>query len=100
MRTSILKNMKLNDGQVFKNIFDATKCLVKDKHVQAGIFSIPIIGWTISEYKRHKDKATIRLYQEALRKHQAIIDALENDKERESYKQQLWEKISSMEVEV
>lgn len=104
MRVSVPKNIKLNIGQVFNGIGDTAKCLIKDKRVQAGIASIPVIGWASSEYKRHKEKSehekTISLYQESLRKHQTIIGTLENDKKRESYKQQLWEKTTSMKVEV
>jgi hypothetical protein len=104
LRVSVPKNIKLNVAQAFKSIGDTAKYLIKDKRVQAGIASIPVIGWANSEYKRRKEKSEheklISLYQEALRKHQAIIDTLENDKERESYKQQLWEKITGMKVEV
>lgn len=104
MRLNISKNIEINVGQVFKSIGVRAKYLIKDKRVQAGIASIPVIGWVNSEYKRCREKSEyekrISLYQEALRKHQAIIDTLENDKERESYKQQLWEKTTSMKVEM
>lgn len=91
-------------GPALKNIGDTVKCLIKDKRVQAGIVSIPVIGWTGSEYKRQKEKAEyekkIKLFQEALRKHQAIIDMLETDREREAYKQRLWENVTGKKVEV
>ena len=35
------------------------------------------------------------LYQEAIRKHQAEINALKNDREREEYKNRLWEELKA-----
>lgn len=42
---------------------------------------------------RNNERKKNKLFQEALRKHQAEIDALKNLKEREEYKNQLWKEI-------
>ncbi|WP_022779550.1 hypothetical protein [Butyrivibrio sp. AE3009] len=47
--------------------------------------------WTNHQLKKEREKNA--LYQEAIRKHQAEIDALKNDKEREEYKNRLWEEL-------
>lgn len=104
MRINVPKNINVDFEPAVKSIGDTVRRLISDKRVQAGIASIPVIGWLGSEYKRHKEKSEyekqIRLFQEALRKHQAIIDTLENHKEREAYKQRLWEEVTGKKVEV
>lgn len=97
MRIKIPEKFILDMGLALNGVGNAVKYLIKDKRVQAGLISLPIIGWTGSEYKRYKENSEhekqIVLFREALRKHQAIIDTLENDKKREAYKQQLWEAL-------
>lgn len=46
-----------------------------------------------------KEKEKNLLYQEVIRKHQAEIDALKNFKEREDYKNRLWEELNSQSEE-
>ena len=43
--------------------------------------------------KREREKNA--LYQEAIRKHQAEINAFKNDREREEYKNRLWEELKA-----
>lgn len=43
--------------------------------------------------KKEREKNV--LYQEAIRKHQAEINALKNDREREEYKNRLWEELKA-----
>lgn len=47
--------------------------------------------WTSHQLKKEREKNA--LYQEAIRKHQAEINALKNDKEREEYRNHLWEEL-------
>lgn len=47
--------------------------------------------WTKRQLKKEREKNA--LYQEAIRKHQAEINALKNDKEREEYKNRLYEEL-------
>ena len=49
-----------------------------------------IKAW-ISGRALKKEREKNALYQEAIRKHQAEINALKNDREREEYKNRLWE---------
>lgn len=42
-----------------------------------------------------KEREKNALYQEAIRKHQAEINALKNDREREEYKNRLWEELKA-----
>ena len=42
-----------------------------------------------------KEREKNALYQEAIRKHQAEINALKNDREREEYKNHLWEELKA-----
>lgn len=46
-----------------------------------------------------KEREKNLLYQEIIRKHQAEIDALKNFKEREDYKNRLWEELKSQSEE-
>ena len=43
--------------------------------------------------KKEREKNVF--YQEAIRKHQAEINALKNDREREEYKNRLWEELKA-----
>lgn len=54
---------------------------------------VTLIAFVNEKWKNHKLKKMNKLYQEALRKHQAEIDILKNDKEREEYKERLWEEL-------
>lgn len=54
----------------------------------AGVFGIT--AW-IKDRALRKEREKNKLYQEIIRKHQAEIDALKNAKEREEYKNKLWE---------
>lgn len=56
--------------------------------VAFGIY-MGIKAW-IANRKFKQEREKNKLYQELLRKHQAEIDALKNDREREAYKEQLW----------
>ena len=47
----------------------------------------------ITSKKLKEEREKNALYQEAIRMHQAEINALKNDKEREAYKELLWEEI-------
>ena len=51
-----------------------------------------IKAW-ISRRALKKEREKNALYQEAIRKHQAEINALKNDREREEYKNRLWEEL-------
>lgn len=42
-----------------------------------------------------KEREKNALYQEALRKHQAIIDELKSEKERREYRDRLWEELNA-----
>lgn len=50
---------------------------------------------TTREQEREQNREKDLLYQEALKKHQAEIDALKTDIEREEYKNRLWEELMS-----
>lgn len=90
-----------------KKMADATlqlgKSVLSNKKVQVTLYSIPLLGWIGSEIQRKVDNQNhqkqIALYQEAIRKHQAEIDILKNDKDREEYKQKLWAMILENSVE-
>lgn len=73
------------------------KNVLSNKKVQVTLCSIPLLGWIESEMQRKEDNKNyqkqIAMYQEAIRKHQAEIDILKNDKDREEYKQKLWAMI-------
>lgn len=104
LKINIPKNIKFDIGPAIKEFGNGAKKLVSNKGFQATLVSIPVIGWITSEIQRAKEASEhdkqIKLYQEALRKHQVIIDTLENDKEREAYKQKLWEEVNRRKVEV
>ncbi len=53
-----------------------------------------IKAW-ISGRALKKEREKNALYQEAIRKHQAEINALKNDREREEYKDRLWEELKA-----
>ena len=53
-----------------------------------------IKAW-ISGRALKKEREKNALYQEAIRKHQAEINALKNDREREEYKNRLWEELTA-----
>lgn len=53
-----------------------------------------IKAW-ISRRALKKEREKNALYQEAIRKHQAEINALKNDREREEYKNRLWEELKA-----
>lgn len=53
-----------------------------------------IKAW-ISRRALKKEQEKNALYQEAIRKHQAEINALKNDREREEYKNRLWEELKA-----
>ena len=53
-----------------------------------------IKAW-ISGIALKKEREKNALYQEAIRKHQAEINALKNDREREEYKNRLWEELKA-----
>lgn len=53
-----------------------------------------IKAW-ISRRALKKEREKNALYQEAIRKHQTEINALKNDREREEYKNRLWEELKA-----
>ena len=53
-----------------------------------------IKAWITSRSLK-KEREKNALYQEAIRKHQAEINALKNDREREEYKNRLWEELKA-----
>lgn len=53
-----------------------------------------IKAW-ISRRALKKEREKNALYQKAIRKHQAEINALKNDREREEYKNRLWEELKA-----
>lgn len=53
-----------------------------------------IKAW-ISGRALKKEREKNALYQEAIRKHQAEINALKNNREREEYKNRLWEELKA-----
>ena len=53
-----------------------------------------IKAW-ISGRALKKEREKNALYQEAIRKHQAEINALKNDRQREEYKNRLWEELKA-----
>lgn len=61
-----------------------------------GLFGIgmAIKAWITSRALK-KEREKNALYQEAIRKHQAEINALKNDREREEYKSRLWEELKA-----
>lgn len=86
-----------NTRQIVKAVSDFVTTVSKNKKVQITLASIPVFGWIGSEIQRNAENRNhqkqVALYQEVLRKHQAEIDVLKNDKEREAYKQKLWEQF-------
>lgn len=52
----------------------------------------------IANKKLKQEREKNKLYQELIRKHQAEIDALKNDREREAYKEQLWAALKAEEL--
>lgn len=99
---NLIPKLKIDTKQLTNAFSELGRVISENKKLQAGIFSIPVIGWASSEIHRGIDKRKhqkqIALYQEALRKHQAEIDTLKSDKEREEYKQKLWEAILERKV--
>lgn len=53
-----------------------------------------IKAW-ISRRALKKEREKNALYQEAIRKHKTEINALKNDREREEYKNRLWEELKA-----
>ncbi len=94
MKLSVPK-VNINTRQIVKTVSDYVTTASKNKKVQGVLLSIPVCGWINSEIRRNADKKEHQkqtaLCQEILRKHQAEIDVLKNDREREAYKQKLWE---------
>ncbi len=73
--------------------------LIKQHPVGAGLTStLGIVA--IDDYKTKskldQERAKNQLYQEALKKHQAELNALKSDIEREKYKNRLWREVMSM----
>lgn len=97
MKLSVPK-VNINTRQIVKTVSDFVTTASKNKKVQGVLLSIPVCGWINSEIRRNVDNKNhqkqVVLYQEVLRKHQAEIDVLKNDKEREVYKQKLWEIVT------
>lgn len=64
--------------------------------ILGGLFGIGmgIKAWITSRALK-KEREKNALYQEAIRKHQAEINALKNDREREEYKNRLWEELKA-----
>lgn len=54
-----------------------------------GIF-MGIKAWRTNKALKKEREKNLQ-YQDAIKKHQAEIDALKNDREREAYKNRLWE---------
>lgn len=102
MKLSVSK-VNINTRQIVKTVSDFVSAVSKNKKVQGVLFSIPVCGWINSEIRRNADNKNhqkkVALYQEVLRKHQAEIDVLKNDRERETYKQKLWETFIKSDAE-
>lgn len=45
--------------------------------------------------KLEKERAKSKLYQEAIKKHQGIIEELNSEKERQAYRDRLWEQLQA-----
>ena len=102
MRLSCRK-INIDTKRISKTFVHAAETISKNKKFQIVLASIPVGGWISSEIHRavdnKKHQEQLALYQEALRKHQAEIDILKNDKEREEYKQKLWNALFVNETE-
>ena len=68
-------------------------------HKAETILSMLLGGMTLDDIRvsrsRKKEREKNKLYQEALKKHQAQINALKSAREREEYKDRLWEALMS-----
>lgn len=68
------------------------------KKTGMGMIALSFVGWAASEthhaIDKNKQKEKECLYQEAIRKHQAEINILKTDKEREEYKERLRIEVS------
>lgn len=102
MKLSIPKE-NIDTRKISKTISGCVTKTLKNKKVQITLVSIPVFGWIGSEIRRNADNKNYQkrmgLYQEALRKHQAEIDILKNDKEREAYERKLWSALIASDVE-
>jgi len=96
--------VKTNIRQISFALSKLGKIVVSNKTAQSIIVTVPAFGWIGSEIHRgidnKKHQKQVALYQKLLCKHQAEIDILKNDKEREEYKQKLWDTLVVKAVEV
>lgn len=92
-----------SENEQSSNQIDITKIAIFAGIV--GFISSIGMGIKIWKTKRELKKANIalekereknKLYQEAVKKHQAEINALKDDLEREEYKNRLWEELKSI----
>ena len=96
-----MENNQLDNVGVAQDIVENTDRIDAGK-VGIGAGIVGVIFGIIMTIKAWKDEIALKkerkknqLYQGVIRKHQAEIDVLKNDKEREEYKNRLWEEIRS-----
>lgn len=93
---------KLRVSDVSKVLSKVDKAIPIDKKTRILVVVGPLLGYTASEVKHSGEKKKQQekelLYQEMLRKHQAVIDLLKNEKEREEYRERLRASVAAKEV--
>lgn len=104
MKLSFPKNIRIDGKQLINATKELRRAFGGGRKTGAMIISLPVLGWATSEVHHYADNRKQnekdRLYQQVIRKHQAEIDMLKSDKEREEYKQRLWAKMNQRTAEV
>ena len=81
-----------------KTYGDKAYRIIKNHQIETGLtvaLGAFVIDGAKTRKKLNKERDKNKLYQEALKKHQAEISALKTDLEREEYKNRLWEELKS-----
>ncbi|SFQ08514.1 hypothetical protein SAMN02910358_00685 [Lachnospiraceae bacterium XBB1006] len=86
---------RINESEECENEKDSSK--VDKGLVATALLALALVGVTVKDYfttkKLRSEQKHNKEFQEALRKHQAIINELKSEKERREYADRLWEKI-------
>lgn len=86
-----MDNNELDNVEPESSGLDAGQAGLITGSIGFGIVMGIVAWWTKRQLKKEREKNA--LYQEAIRKHQAEINALKNNKEREEYKNRLYKEL-------
>ncbi|MEF9922362.1 MAG: hypothetical protein RR769_05535 [Anaerovoracaceae bacterium] len=93
MKAAFSKKIRMDMVQLINGFETFGKALGGGKKTRMGLAALPLVGWLTSEIhhmrEKNKQKEKDCLYQEIIRKHQAEIDILKTDNEREKYLEEL-----------